>query len=234
VESPSKPSARRRAEEPEPARIVGLPAPPEPVVLEVCDGLGDTLQLLARRLDHMLRSDAAAECGEDLLRTRQSVTEVLRTLRQVADAFDSHRLMGLGLRGALRHIVADLERTVGTYAELKTRGSLARVPVATANVLVNVARVCAVDLQRHARSSVLLLSVRVDEHHLVLNIRDDGVDLAQRQGLGWRSAGHMNLAALARTVERHGGTFRVSACRPRGLSFRAVLPLAAAHPAPTP
>lgn len=129
------------------------------------------------------------------------------------------------LRESLRLLLVELEQTTGTAAELRTRGELDRVPQDAAAMLLAVGRECAVGLQRHARSTVLLMSVHVDVQGVTLEVRDDGVDLVQRCAPGWQSSNELTLARLARTVAHTGGALRVAACRPRGLRFRAVLPL---------
>lgn len=194
-------------------------------VVELCRPLGNTLQLLARRIDALLFDEAPGRVQDELRRVRLLTTDALHTLGDVADLVDTARLRDARLDVVLRRACADFAGATGACVEVRTAGSLDIVPPATADVLARVAREALVHVDRFARVSVVLVTVSVRDDRVVLEVKDDGVDLAQRQVAEWGSTAAFSVSAIARLVGAAGGRFAVSSTSPRGLCLRADLPL---------
>jgi signal transduction histidine kinase len=190
--------------------------------------LGDTLQLLARRLDGLLLDAVKGEAGaspDELRGLRLLTTDALHTLRSVVDADEARRFGAEGIDRALRRIVDDFAASTGSIVDVRVRGDMRRVNPAVAHVVLGVARETFSNISRHARATIVVLSLAADRDRVVLDVVDDGVDLPQRQVVAWGSAVDLGLQRMARAVRSVGGRLVVSAALPRGIRLRVTVPL---------
>lgn len=186
--------------------------------------LDETLQLLALRVDALLFEGRAAPVHEELRRVRLLVTEAHHVLRRVIDEMSRVGLEGAPIDEALRLVASEFGRASDACLELRTTGKLDAVPARISDVVARVAREVLMGVERFGRASVVLLSLAVDDRNIVLEVKDDGVDLPQRHSPEWGSTVELSVSAMARLTRSLGGRFRVYAGHPRGLCLQAVLP----------
>jgi signal transduction histidine kinase len=186
--------------------------------------VGETLVHLARRVDQLLVEGDAAST-QPLRELRTLTTHALHSLREVTDAMDALRNLDRRIDRALRTLAADVGRVTGAAVDVRVSGPIAAVDERTARILFLVAYESMVNIDRHARVSFMTVDLAVVDGWAVLEVRDDGVDVAQRTQGDWRSSTELGLASVARTVEAAGGVFRAFGVAPRGLALRAALPL---------
>jgi signal transduction histidine kinase len=82
------------------------------------------------------------------------------------------------------------------------------------------------NVDRHARASVLLLSLAVEDAGVRFDIVDDGVDVARRQVAAWGSSVDLGLRRMRRVVKAVGGRLALHSLQPRGLRQSVVVPSA--------
>ena len=89
--------------------------------------------------------------------------------------------------------------------------------------LVAVAQELVVNAVKHARPSVIDVSLALADEGIVLEVSDDGVgiDAGSSQAV---PAGHVGLALVRRRVEDAGGAFEIATRADGGTRSRAVLP----------
>ena len=190
-----------------------------------CDELGDTLELLARRLDALLVGGDAPERADELRHLRLLTTDALHTLRLVATT--GERATGPGLGRALGRLADDFAAATGTCADVRVRGDGARVGPGVADLVLDVARQTLATVTRPARASFVVVVLDVGDEAAELDIVDDGVGLAQRRALGRRSAVDLDLRRLAQAARAVGGRLSAVPMQPRGLRVHLSAPLAA-------
>lgn len=190
------------------------------------DELATTLQLLARRLDRLLEEDGPARV-HDLLRSVRALTEdALESLEDVVEAMEVRRFPAVRIDRDLRRIGRKLAREDGGFVDVRCRGLIQELPGEFADVLLSAAREVLVHVRRHSRATVTVVWLAVDDADVVLDIRDDGVDLARLHREGKGSAPGLGLSAVVRLVQTVGGRLEVEAGRHRGVHFRVVVPSA--------
>lgn len=197
---------------------MNVPAPEQAL-----DELGATLHRLARRLDGLLLDGGADVVAGELKGLRLLTTDALHTLGAVVDAAYAQRVGGRRLDRALRVLAADFGRATGTAIDVRVRGDVADVPAAVADVVLEVVRET-FSVSRHARSTVTVVSLVVDNGRLAIEVVDDGIDLAQRQAEAWRDDVDLGLRRVARAIASADGRLDMATLRPRGLRLRAVVP----------
>ena len=191
---------------------------------DALEDLGDTMLRLAQHFSALTAAPGWGEAADDLRRAQRSAGDVLRKVRQLSAARDRELLRQDGLQRALQHVAEDCEIAAGATTRLNVSGDERLVAPDDAAVLLWGARLCAVELRRRSRAYGVVLTLAVADSEVALDVRDDGIGLAPRRRESWRYD-DFEMATLSRAVADAGGSFRVTPCEPRGLSFRVVLPL---------
>lgn len=209
----------------------GLPARSRPgavarkhLAAELYRSVGETLACLARRVDELLVVDVDEADRDSLRELRVLTTHALHSLREVTDAMDALGTLDRRIDRALRILATDIGRVTGAAVEVRVSGAISEIGEATAALLFRIAYESMVNIDRHARMSVMTVQLAVVGGWAILDVRDDGVDLPQRS-CDWRSSTELSLVAVARAVEAAGGVFRAFGVAPRGLALRAALPV---------
>lgn len=128
-----------------------------------------------------------------------------------------------GTSGTLREIVSRLGAQIGAAANVEVRGEPRPLPLAVEQALVRLVHeaISRVGGGGHASGVSVRLEFAADRVELV--VRDDGVDLRQRED-GVVPATHFGLRMMERRVEELGGELVVERSQPRGVTLRASIP----------
>ncbi len=140
--------------------------------------------------------------------------------RAIISAFHPAAVRELGFEASLRAAVAPFP--AARKAELSVSGSVDEA-VLVGTPLVAVAQELVVNAVKHARPTVIDVSLSVGDDGIVLEVSDDGVgiDASSSQAV---QAGHVGLALVRRRVEDAGGAFEIATRADGGTRSRAVLP----------
>lgn len=187
----------------------------ERIADELHDRVAQILFTAQLGLDTMLeRPDTAEEDRERLTEIRHLLVSGDVAIRDVIH--DLARVPGsqLGRRLRLEVQAVEEEFAVVVHTEIPDDDVLTPIPRTVADALVRVAREGTVNAAKHAGPCRIALTVRVDEHHVGLSVRDDGIGLPgarwnrdERTAGGHGGGGH-GAAALRRIVADAGGSIR--------------------------
>jgi signal transduction histidine kinase/CheY-like chemotaxis protein len=168
------------------------------LALALHDELGQTLAALRLTLDAWLARDGTDPAREALMdRIDQLAGDANRQVRQTLMQLRPPLLDELGLASALDNdLKSRPEGAPGVDIRFEARPSARRLrwPAEVEYAAFMVAREAVGNALRHARASRVLVSLSGDEHHLELEVSDNGV------GLPWPadrpSIGHLGLVGM--------------------------------------
>lgn len=196
----------------------------ERLARDLHDGLGHALVTLSVQLEAVqkLREIDPAKAGamiEDMKRLTRSSTEALR--RSLANL----RAPGLGdrrLAEALRTCCDEAAQRAGWQVNAKFDERADTLPPRLAEVLWRVGQEGLANIERHAGARRVALELTIEPNEARLRLEDDGTGLPEQPE---NKPGHFGLRGLRERVEGLGGTFALSAARPRGTIIEARLPV---------
>lgn len=207
------------------ARQLAVAAERERLAHDLHEAVGETFYGMGLKLQDLLH-----DVGDDALVARlKDLREVaavgVADVRSAVDALSALHLGALGFLPSVRMLARQFTQASGVTADLRSEDKLPPLPKEVESALYRTIHEALVNVDRHARSTGVVISLRGGLGQVELIIRDDGVGLDQRQVRDWRSAAHLGLRRMARSIEEVGGRFGVSAATPRGLVMRAIVPL---------
>jgi two-component system sensor histidine kinase UhpB len=133
------------------------------IARELHDEVGQALTAAMLRLDRV----EVAEAKETLRMTLEEVREIARRLRPEA-------LDDLGLRNALRALVASVARDARLDVTPEIEADLPLLPAEQELVVYRVAQEALTNAVRHADADALRVALRTDTDGIVLTVADDG------------------------------------------------------------
>ena len=149
----------------------------------------------------------AAEGDEAHLgRVRDGLARAVSQVREVMLDLHPVQLQVGGLESALRAICAQQASTAGYTCEVTIH------PAASGRrdeLVMSLARELLRNAGKHARASLVEVSVALDEGAVRLDVVDDGVGLAEDRLPEALGSGHIGLASSRERAEAIGGSFRV-------------------------
>ena len=166
--------------------------------------------------------------GQDL-----RIAESARMVVQCADAmYESvHQMVGqlrplaldrFGLADAVQDLVEQARtQHPGVLIQLQIEGALDAVDGELATAVYRIAQESLTNALRHAQAQQIALQLRVDQQHLLVEVRDDGRGLHK----DWEQTGHFGVIGMRERAESLGGTFVIEPIAAGGVRMRAALPL---------
>jgi signal transduction histidine kinase len=192
----------------------------------VFGALGRTLQLLARRLEGLLDDEPPDRARQELRRLRALTDEVLEMLGCVTTA-EHHRAgrrPSLGVGVALRRLGADFARATGTAVDVRVPKAVEDLDDDVVEVIFGVAREAFLNIERHGRATIVVVTLALRDSSVVLDVKDDGLDLAQREAYDWHNGTKRGLLTVAELVSSVGGRAALTATPPRGIRLVVEIP----------
>src|SRR5438067_2832251 len=159
-------------------------------------------------------------------RVRALSSQGAEQVREAIFALSRAEVHDRGLVPALWKLVRDFRQRTGLEAHLVLAGAERRVSPEVAEALYAVAREALANVERHARASAAVVSLRLGPRSATLAVQDDGVGAPQLvlRRLG-ESATHFGLRGLQERVRGLSGSFAARPGDDGGLVVRARLPL---------
>src|SRR5437762_12534891 len=111
----------------------------------------------------------------------------MRALRDIAMGLRPSMLDDLGLEAALQWQGREFSRHTGVPARVEVEGTLDHLSDAQRTCIYRVVQEALTNCARHAKAKHVLVSLRADEHGVVVVVQDDGIGFnatAARGGLG--------------------------------------------------
>jgi two-component system, NarL family, sensor histidine kinase UhpB len=133
------------------------------IALELHDEVGQALTAAMLRLD-----------GAEVEEAREGLREALEEVREIARRLRPEALDDLGLRNALRALVASMARTANLDVSPRIDPALPRLGAEQELVVYRVAQEALTNAVRHADAGVIRFSLSSRAGEVVLEIEDDG------------------------------------------------------------
>jgi signal transduction histidine kinase len=149
-------------------------------------------------------------------------TDGVAELRATARSLGEVRYDASSLGATLSEIIEHLASQVDAAVDLEVRGEPRPLAVEVEQALVRVTQEALVRVERDARPTAVAIRLEYRDDDVLLRVRDDGVDLDSRAGLG--SALHLGLRLMRGRVEALGGHLGLDRAVPRGLLLTATVP----------
>lgn len=128
-----------------------------------------------------------------------------------------------GLARSVRELARKFETSTGIAVRVQVEGKATEIPGAKEDALFRVAHEALMNVERHSRASLALITLCYRADEISLSVRDDGVGLAHRDPFGCKGT-HFGLRALRQLVQETGGDLEVKNARPRGLIVKGRIP----------
>jgi two-component system, NarL family, sensor histidine kinase UhpB len=212
LERERRDSGRRAlaAEEAERRRLAG----------ELHDEIGQNVTALGMQLAH-LEHAVGDGTRADVVAARELAADTVEAVRRVSRQLRPEALDDLGLIAAL----AALCERVASHSDVRVhpelRVSLPALSPEAELVIYRVAQESLTNVMRHARATQVTVSLRTEDHGVVLEVADDGVGPPAGTGTGPGGVRFMReravaIGAQARVEAGRGGGTRVVLTVPRG------------------
>lgn len=141
--------------------------------------------------------------------------------RALARGLSPVRLEAEGLQTALQELAHDAERLGGPACALDVDDELPALPPGVASQLYRIAQEALSNAARHAGARRLGLSLRREDDHLVLTVRDDGAGLPPEAA----AAGGMGLHIMPYRARMIGALLTIDSAPGEGTAVRCRVPL---------
>ena len=183
-----------------------------------------TIGLKAEWLMGHLSADAAAI---PQLRTIKQLASLGNA--QVRDAIFALSLMELeegGLVNMLYTLIHDLRESSSIEADLVVAELAVQLPKRIESTLFTIAQEALSNVRRHARATIVIVTVQITTEQAMLVVQDNGVGLSSQVIQTYRgNATHLGLKGMHNRLEELGGQFVLMNGEEGGLIVKAVVPL---------
>jgi diguanylate cyclase (GGDEF)-like protein/PAS domain S-box-containing protein len=191
------------------------------------DGLGQQLTgiaLFLRGLAKQVVRELPAH-AQDFERIDQLVSKSIEDMRGLAGGMLPIAVERAGLAGALTALSTQAKELYGLQVALEI-DPLLHTPIElhVASELYRIVQEATCNVARHARATLLKISVQFADSKLNLIIADDGIGLAESPPASDRATG-LGLRIMRYRAERLGGTFQIDRRSPQGTAIRVSCPL---------
>ncbi len=191
------------------------------------DGLGQQLTaiaLLLRGLGNQVVREWPAH-AEDFERIDALVSKSIEDMRRLARGMSAIAVEHAGLAGSLTALSAQAKELYGLHVVLEIDPRLHR-PIGSHVVseLYSIVQEAACNVARHARATILNISLQIADSKLEMTIADNGIGMADLP----RASDHMTglgLRIMRYRAERIGGTFQIDRNSPQGTAIKVSCPL---------
>lgn len=198
------------------------------IALEMHDELGHSLTALTmsiRRLGRSLKKVASPDPAmqsqvEELL---QLVKEASATSRRIMSDLRPSVLGDLGLVAAIEWLAHEFEEHSGLRCVVDAGDFDAEPPYETSIALFRIVQESLTNVAKHAEASTATITLGAESGRLVLEIRDDGIGIAEDWGSRKESFGLIGMRERALAI---GGELHVVSGQDSGGTVRVEVPLA--------
>jgi len=202
------------------------------IALQIHDGPAQTLHALLRGLEAV---EAGNENGSDgkspeLAALERTVREAINEIRHLIVDLRPLSMDELGLLAGLNRYGQLFEQRTGIPTQVCHRGYDLKVPEAVASAFYRIAQEGLANVWKHAEARHARILLEIDDHHVALEVGDDGkgFDTEQLRGAPPQQIG---LASVRDRVEMMGGRLAIASVPGEGTVLRVAVPQEKPSPA---
>jgi signal transduction histidine kinase len=182
-------------------------------VLQHLYGLDLTIQ--------QIRSNTSQELDNQLVSLQCQINKITQSARDVCYGLRPADLQKLGLPGALRRLIRDMEDRVDTLVTVEFSPPYARFQEELEVTLYYIAQEALNNIVKHSRAKRAEVQLAVTPTGVMLFIQDDGVGFDQAQVEGKR----LGLVGISQRVSAFGGTLEIDSAPGSGTAIAVEIPL---------
>jgi signal transduction histidine kinase len=191
------------------------------IAREIHDELGQALTALKLDVASLARKSANDPFIEERTRSMvELINETIQTVRRIATELRPAILDDLGLPAALEWQTHEFQKRTGLACELKIDPEL-KVAPAPSTALFRVFQETLTNITRHAHATAVTIYLGQQHGHVVLEVRDNGVGIAENQVSGLRSLG---ITGMRERVQLLGGDIQLAGIPGQGTTVRIHVP----------
>lgn len=188
---------------------------------ELHDEVGQTMTALGMELGRLetIRSLSVDAFRSRIEEARRLNADAMRSLRDLAMGLRPSMLDDIGIEAALQWQGREFSRHTGVPATVHVDGSLDHLSDSQRTCIYRVVQEALTNCARHAKAKHVLVSLRTNEHGVVVIVEDDGVGFnpaAARGGLG--------LLGMQERVQELEGKVAITSQRNQGTTIQVELP----------
>jgi two-component system sensor histidine kinase UhpB len=151
------------------------------------------------------------------------IDDTVATVRRIATELRPGLLDDLGLAAAIEWQAQEFERRTGIRCELRADLNDASLDTETSTALFRIFQEGLTNVARHASATSVVAVLSQDDGGLVLEVRDDGSGISERDASSLRSIG---LAGMRERAQLVGGVFSIMGGPGEGTTVRITIPRA--------
>jgi signal transduction histidine kinase len=195
------------------------------VARELHDQAGQALTALQMGLSRLEAAGPTPQTREQAASLRALALEAMEIIRNLALDLRPSALDELGLAVALKDYVDTFARRTGIEAHLDVSGNEQRLPAETEITLFRITQEGLTNVAKHARASLVTVTLAFNDAHLGLVIEDDGVGFDTRRALGAERRRSLGIIGMRERSHLIGGELNVESRPSQGTRLVITVPL---------
>ncbi|MDY6907275.1 MAG: GAF domain-containing protein [Chloroflexota bacterium] len=204
------------------------------ISMEIHDGAAQWMVAAYYRLqalDKLLARGSRYQEDNDVREIGNYIDQSIKELRRLIVDLHPPALAELGLLGAIRQHLQNLEQHTGIKYRLYVGGRPVALPSTLEIAIYRVAQESLTNVRKHAHATRVKATVHFGKGRVRMEIRDNGRGFDLCQALAdARSAGKMGLSGMRDRVETLNGTLDIESSAGRGTTITVELPIPTAVP----
>jgi PAS domain S-box-containing protein len=191
---------------------------------EIHDELGQALTALKIDLSltrRSLVSGGHAEQSGKVHENERAVSRIILTMRKIATDLRPGVLDELGVAAAIEWMAKDFKKRTGIGCKVSIRGVDKISDTTRATAIFRIVQEALTNVMRHAAASHVEVSLEKKDHTLAVEVRDNGIGIAEARITGSKSLG---LIGIRERVRLLGGEAVIRGKPGEGTSVKVTLP----------
>jgi len=191
---------------------------------EIHDELGQALTALKMDLSlarRSLVSGGHAKQSAEIQESERAVKRIIQTVRKIATDLRPGVLDELGVAAAIEWMVKDFRKRTGIACKASIQGVDKISDTTRATAIFRIVQEALTNVMRHAAASQVQVSLGRKDRTLVVEVRDNGIGIAEGRITGFKSLG---LIGIRERVRLLGGKAVISGKPGEGTSVIVTLP----------
>jgi len=168
-----------------------------------------------------LLSGGHAEQSAKVHENERAVNRIILTMRKIATDLRPGILDELGVAAAIEWMAKDFRKRTGIGCKVSIRGMEKISDTTRATAIFRIVQEALTNVMRHAEASQVKVSLEKKDHALVVEVRDNGIGIAEPRITGSKSLG---LIGIRERVRLLGGGVVIWGKPGKGTSVKVTLP----------
>jgi signal transduction histidine kinase len=188
---------------------------------ELHDEVGQMMTALGMELGHLetLRNGNIEAFRHRIEEVKRLNADAMRAIRDLAMGLRPSMLDDLGIEAALQWQGREFSRHTGVPATVRVDGSIDYLSDSQRTCIYRVVQEALTNCARHAKAKHVLVSLRADEHGVVVIVQDDGIGFNPAA-----APGGLGLLGMQERVQELDGKVSLISQQNKGTTIRAELP----------